>query len=84
MYGQQSGYGRVKEARGPPGANLFVYNIPETFGDGDLASLFSHFGVILSTKVFVDKMTGNAMQIGSLCVHNFTFMVLNVPIHVSL
>jgi hypothetical protein len=32
-------YGRVpKEGRGPPGANLFVYNIPENFADGDLAA----------------------------------------------
>lgn len=54
-----AGYGRMqKEARGPPGANLFVYNIPESFGDGDLATLFGHFGGILSTRVFTDKTTG--------------------------
>lgn len=42
---------------GPPGANLFIYHLPTHYGDGDLLTLFSPFGQILSVKVFLDKMT---------------------------
>jgi RNA recognition motif-containing protein len=45
------------QAQGPPGANLFIYHLPTHYGDGDLLTLFSPFGQILSVKVFLDKMT---------------------------
>lgn len=49
---------------GPPGANLFVYNIPSEWGDQDLATTFSEFGNVASTKVFVDKATGASKGFG--------------------
>ncbi|XP_041993236.1 RNA-binding protein BRN1-like isoform X2 [Salvia splendens] len=42
---------------GPRGANLFIFHIPQQYGDVQLANLFLRFGRVLSAKVFVDKTT---------------------------
>lgn len=38
----------VKHIRGPPGANLLVYNLPEPIDRDQLRALFAPFGTLLS------------------------------------
>ncbi|EER00873.1 ribonucleoprotein, putative [Perkinsus marinus ATCC 50983] len=52
LSGQQSGRSQQQQhgKNGPPGANVFVYNIPGDWKDGDLAREFSSCGSISTTK----------------------------------
>jgi len=51
-------------ARGPEGANLFIYHIPTEYNDSDLMRTFSPYGNVLSAKVFIDKNTGLSKSYG--------------------
>ena len=50
--------------QGPPGANLFVRNIPRDFGDNEMRMLFARFGEVLSTKVVADPQTNLSRGFG--------------------
>jgi hypothetical protein len=45
------------------GANLFVYGIPESYGDQDLSTLFATFGTVLNAKVYRDLTTGTTGEL---------------------
>lgn len=53
-----------QQSKGPQGANLFVYGIPDSYRDPDLATLFASFGTIVSAKVQMDLQTSRSKGFG--------------------
>lgn len=60
------------QSRGPGGANLFIYNIPDSFSDSDLVTLFSHYGSVISAIIYKDKYTGLSRGFGFVSYDNST------------
>ncbi|KAF7456943.1 CUGBP Elav-like family member 1 [Cryptosporidium felis] len=47
-----------REVVGPPGANIFIFNVPYEWDKKNLVGLFCRFGNILSAHLMVDKTSG--------------------------
>jgi CUG-BP- and ETR3-like factor len=55
---------RAAVTKGPEGANLFVYGIPESYTDADLSGMFANFGHVINGKVYRDLATGKSKGFG--------------------
>eukprot|EP00934_Nitzschia_sp_Nitz4_P007917 Nitzschia sp. Nitz4//scaffold147_size54853//22601//24581//NITZ4_006617-RA/size54853-augustus-gene-0.4-mRNA-1//-1//CDS//3329536693//7907//frame0 len=56
--------------KGPEGANLFIFHIPNHFTNVDMYNLFCPYGNLLSVRIMVEKDTGRSRGFGFVSYDN--------------
>lgn len=62
----------ARPVRGESGCNLFIYSIPDTIDDDQLATYFTSYGTVISSKVYRDRFTGASRGFGFISYDNTT------------
>jgi len=55
---------RALPTHGPPGANVFIFHIPNEWNEVDMITHFNPFGQIVSARIATDKHTGRNRGFG--------------------
>ncbi|KAL7518950.1 hypothetical protein ACHAWX_003750 [Stephanocyclus meneghinianus] len=51
-------------AKGPEGANLFIFHIPNDFSNQEMYDMFAQYGNVLSARIMVEAETGRSRGFG--------------------